>query len=322
MLSFRALSLLILALSLSSGCISCVGGTGDDSAEACTTPLTNDNNYSWTGVLNIPNYTTAEKEDIKLDFTALTEDMLCHAMDPVADVDSLGLTRFPLLTQAEIATGLTNNSLLQSNTDGYVSCEPGDLTTCMLSDFTFGGSAYEVVESYEAAGGAFLLSISKGFDPAQGALFLLFLDPQPTSTVTEIEILPTCDIVDYDVDLESRTPAVIPDDCLTIDWSGLTVSGNGEPLLPGKLDEVLIAHYATLTPGEIDDQFTDVEILADETYTLELTGGTTADLSGAVSAEGVAFEGFTAPGTWLLGLRCTANCTNPAPMFMTVVVPG
>ena len=302
--------------------LGCLDGGKDDTADVCTTVLTNANNYSWTGELNIPNYTTAEKEDIKLDFGALTEDMLCHTMDPVADVDSLGLTRFPRLTQAQIATGLTNNSLLQANTSGYVSCEPGDRTYCMLSEFTFGGTAYDVVGSYEAAGGAYLLSISTGFDPGQGALFLLFLDPQPTSTVTEIEILPTCDIVDYVVDMESLTPAVIPNDCLTIDWSGLTVSGNGEPLLPGKLDEVLIAHFGTLTAGEIDDQFTDIEILADETYTLELTGGTTADLSGAVSADGAAFGGFTADGTWLLGLRCTANCTNPAPMFMTVVVPS
>lgn len=299
---------------------SCDPGKDSDTAdEACTTSLTNDNNYSWTGVLNIPSYTTAEYADVDIRFGGLDQDMLCHGMDPVADVDSLGLTRFPSLGWADIAVGLTNNSLLQSDTNGYVSCEPGAGTSCRLSDFTFGGTPYDVVSVYGQAGGSFLLVVSTGFEPGQGALYLAFLDPQPSSSVTEVELAPTCDVVDYDVDMVSLQKAKVPEGCTSIEWSGLTVSGNGEPLIPGKLDEVLIGHYATLTPDDLDDQFTDVEILADETYTLELTGGTSADLAGAVSPDGAPFTGFTADGTWILGLRCTANCTNPAPMFMTVV---
>lgn len=300
----------------------CTTDTGDDSGNDCVTTLTNANNYQWEGVLNIPTYTTAEYQDVTLNFGQLSDDMLCHPMDPVADVDSLGLTRFPNLGWDEIAVGLTNNSLLQADTNGYVSCEPGDATHCKLSEFTFAGTAYDVVSVYGQAGGSFLLSIATGFDPGQGALYLAFLDPQPTSDVTSVEMLPACDVVDYDVDLEVATPLKMPAGCTQIDWSGLTVAGNGEPLLPSKLDQILVGHYRSLTPGEIDDQFTDVEVLADELYTLELTGGTTADLSGLVTADGQAFEGFTDEGTWLLGLRCTAGCTNPAPMFMTVVEPG
>lgn len=312
-------SLLVLTALVVAGCDP---GKDSDTAEACTTSLTNANNYSWTGLLNIPSYTTAEYADVKLNFGSLDQDMLCHGMDPVADVDSLGLTRFPTLSWEDIAVGLTNNSLLQSDTNGYVSCEPGDETSCMLGDFTFGGTAYDVVSVYGQAGGSFLLVVSSGFEPGQGALYLAFLDPQPSSAVTEVDLTPTCDVVDYDVDLVSLTKLSVPAGCTNIEWSGLTVSGNGEPLVPGKLDEVLIGHYSTLTPDDIDDQFTDVEVIADELYTLELTGGTSADLSGAVSADGAPFEGFTSEGTWLLGLRCTANCTNPAPMFMTVVESG
>lgn len=292
---------------------------GKDTADECVTSLSNANNYQWTGVLNIPSFTTAEYADVNIKFDTLSDDMLCHGMDPVADVDNLGMTRFPNLSWEEIAVGLTNNSLLQSDTNGYVSCEPGDATHCKLSDFSFGGTAYDVVSVYGQAGGSFLLVVAKGFDPGQGGLFLAFLDPQPTSDVTEISLTPTCDVVDYDVDMTQLTPTKVSGGCTNIDWTGLTVAGNGEPLIPGKLDQVLVAHYDALTPDEIDDQFTDVEVLADELYTLELTGGTQADLAGLVTADGKAFEGFTADGTWLMGLRCTANCTNPAPMFMTVV---
>lgn len=317
MLSARSVGRLPFFLLLS-GCQGCSGGT-DDSADAECVLLQNENNYAWTGGLVIPEYITAEKEDIKIDFSALTDDMLCHEMDPVADVDNLGLTRFPHMDEQEVSSGLTNNSLLQSNTNGYVSCEPGDETFCMLSDFSFGGTAYNTVEVYEEAGGTFLIVVANGYDPGQGALFLAFLKPTPGSDVTEVYLTPTCDVVDYDVDLTAMTHLALPAAPSCIDWSGLTIAGNGEPVVPGKLDEILIGHY-TQTPDELDDQFTDIELLASEFYTLELTGGTDADLTGAASADGTPFGGFTTDGTWLLGLRCT-SCTNPAPIFMTVVDP-
>ena len=281
--------------------------------------LANENNYSWSGGLNIPEFTTGEHVDVHLDFTALTDDMLCHDMDPVADVDNVSLTRFHNFSNAEIASGLTNNSLLQRDTSGYVDCQPGDTTDCLLSEFSFGGTFVDTVAEYEAAGGSFLIAIANGFDPSKGALFRLFLNPTAESDVTEVTITPTCDVVDYDVDLTAMTHLSLPAAPSCIDWSALTIAGNGEPVNPGKLDEVLIGHY-TETPDEIDDQFTDIELIATELYTLELTGGQNTDLSSAVSADGSAFGGFTTDGTWLLGLRCT-GCTNPAPIFMTVVDP-
>lgn len=317
MLSSRSVGSLALVLLLP-GCQGCTG-PDDDSADAECVSLENENNFAWTGGLVIPEYVTAEKQDITIDFSALTDDMLCHEMDPVADVDNLGLTRFPHMDEAEVSAGLTNNSLLQSDTNGYVSCEPGDRTSCKLSEFNFGGTAYNTVEVYEEAGGTFLIVVANGFDPGQGALFLAFLKPTPGSDVMEANLTPTCDVVDYDVDLTAMTHLALPAAPSCIDWSALTIAGNGEPVVPGKLDEILIGHY-TETPDELDDQFTDIEILASEFYTLELTGGTDADLSGAASADGTAFTGFTTEGTWLLGLRCT-SCTNPAPIFMTVVDP-
>lgn len=131
--------------------------------------LKNDNNYSWSGGLVIPSFQTAEHVDVHMDFSALTVDMLCHDMDPVADVDNLGLTRFPRLTQAEVATGLTNNSLLQADTNGYLSCEPGDATSCELSDFNFGGTFYDAIPTYDEAGGVYLLVAATGSTPARAA---------------------------------------------------------------------------------------------------------------------------------------------------------
>jgi len=268
--------------------------------------------------LVIPSYVTAERVDVHMDFSQLTEDMLCHDMDPVADVDSLGLTRFPLLTEAEVATGLTNNSLLQSNTNGYLACEPGDNTWCDLSEFNFGGTYYDAVSVYAESGGVYLLVVATGSKPGQGGLFLAFLQPRASSDVTDVKFENDCGVVDYGVDLESLTkPSVPANGPWVIDWSNVSATGNGQPVSPGKLDEVLVGHY-TETPAEIQERFTDLELMASELYKLELTGGTDADLSGLADVDGNAFPGFTPDGTWILGLRCT-SCTNPAPIFLTVV---
>jgi hypothetical protein len=295
----------------------CPRGNKDDSGVEAI-ELSNSNNYSWTGGLKIPGFETAETSDIHLDFSQLTQDMLCHDMDPVADVDILGLTRFPRLSEEEVGKGLTDNSLLQADTNGYLSCEPGDATSCDLSDFNFGGTFYDAVSVYKQSGGVYLLVVATGSTPGQGGLFLAFLQPRPESTVTEVVFQNDCGVVDYTVDMESLQKLALPaDGPWLIDWSNVSSSGNGQPVVPGKLDEVLVGHY-TQTPAEIQGQFTDLEPLASELYKLELTGGTEADLSGLADADGGAFPGFTTDGTWVLGLRCT-SCTNPAPIFLTVV---
>jgi hypothetical protein len=307
----------MLALSFFAALPILAGCPGKDDEEEATS-LLNENNYSWSGGLNIPSYETAEKVDVKIDWGALTTDMLCHDLDPVADIDSIGLTRFPRLSESEVSQGLTNNSLLQSDTNGYVGCEVGDETSCMLSDLNFSGTSYDTVSVYEEAQGTFLLSISEGTDPGKGVRAVGFLSPRAESTVTEANLEDNCDIVAMDVDMEALTKLAIPaGETPTIEWSSVSVAGNGEPVIPGDLDQVMVAHY-TQSVTELEAGFLDIETLASELYTLQLDGGTEAGLLGLVTEDGTGFSGFTTDGTWLLALRCL-ECTNPAPIFLTVV---
>lgn len=294
----------------------CTGDNEDSAGEV--TMLLNEQNYEWTGGLEIPSFVTAENQDILLDFSALTKDMLCHDLDPVAEVDSLGLTRFPRMTGKEVSDGLTNNSLLQSDTNGYVSCEPGDETSCNLTDFSFGGTAYDVVSIYAESGGTFLLNLSTGFEPGQGARFITQLLPTPSSDVTEVHFADNCDIVNMTFELDNlqKLPMTAAGPW-NIDWSDVSISGNGNPVIPSDLDQVMVAHF-TQTTTELEGQFLDLELIADQFYTVMLDGGTDTDLAGLVSADGAGFGGFTTDGTWLLALRCL-QCTNPAPIFLTIV---
>ena len=310
----------LLALSACSGCHPYATDSGTDTGGECTM-LSNEENYSWTGNLNIPKYVTAEYTDVHITWPDLTSDLLCHDLDPITGVTSVGLTRFPFLSTDDIATGLTDNSLKQKDTNGFVSCIPDDpRTDCYLSEFNFAGTAYDTVGVYGQAGGSFLLSFSGSTDPSGDAVWLGFLVPTPGSEVTEVSMLPTCDVAAYDVSLSDlQHTSLTKSGPWCIDWSELTTTGNQEPMIPSKIDEILIGHYDK-TPEEVAAQFLDIEVMAQDLFTLELTGGTDADLGNAVSADGTGFTGFTDDGTWILGLRCT-SCTNPVPMFLTVVDP-
>ena len=66
--------------------------------------------------------------------------------------------------------------------------------------------------------------------------------------------------------------------------------------------------------------FLELEELAAELYTMEHSGGLGSDLSELRDAQGRNFEGFSGEGTWLFSLRCE-TCANPAPLFLTVLLP-
>lgn len=311
-------SILLLACTTGGGGTGGGGGCGSGDDENDVISLLNENNYDWTGGLNIPAYETAELVDIHFDWSGLEKDMLCHDMDPVADIDSLGLTRFPLLSEEEVAEGLTNDSLLQSDTSGYVACEPGDRTECWLSEFSFGGTPYDTIGVY-MEGDTFLFNLQTGTEPGQGARFVAFLQPRASSDVTELLFTPNCDVAQMSVDFEALEQVEIPaTGPWTVEWSKLSISGNGLPVIPGDLDEVMVASFDGFEITDLEEQFIDLDLVATDLWTLQLDGGTEATLSGLVNADGEGFPGFTTDQTWLIALRCT-SCTNPAPVFMSVV---
>ena len=77
----------------------------------------------------------------------------------------------------------------------------------------------------------------------------------------------------------------------------------------------MLGYYAGATVEDLQEQFLDLELIADQTWSIELTGTTGYDL-----AEIPDFTGFTTDGTWILALTCS-TCANPAPLFLTVLEP-
>lgn len=300
------------------------GDKGDDTGTASANLLLTDaHNFSYTGDVDVPSAVTVSGQDITICWDQVSDDMQCHDVDPVADFDNIGLARFPHKTQADVELGLSENSLLMADVDGYVEWNTDHSSTCVqLADFSFFGTPINVPKEYNADGGTYMLMLTEGQEPGIGARAITFLEPRVDSDVTQVDMQGSCGLLDFAASLEALTPLDVPAAGPWVaDWSALTKDGIGADLRLENIDRLMIAFYEGQTPADLQTRFLDLEIIQTASYELALPGGSTADLADASSASGAAFPGFSGDGTWLIALFC-GRCYNPAPVFLTVASPS
>jgi hypothetical protein len=315
----------LLALPLALAFTACVRDDGDDTADTDvagpaadgTVPLGDANNFSYDGTLDAPSFPMAELTDATLDWSALHTDIQCHALDPVADIDNTALIVFPYLSEEEVETGLSDGSLAQVDMGVYLSYQPGDTTSVSLTQLTFFGTDADIETHFTEGSGAWLLLLTTGTEVAVGARMLTFLTPTVGETTTTASVDDGCPVLDFHADLASLQPVpVLADGPWKLDWSGLTRDGHGGEFVPTRVDSVMVARFDLSVP-ELQDRFLDLEDLAVESYTYDLGGGTSADL-GALAGPSDPFPGFSGDGVWAVALLCS-TCSNPAPLFLTIV---
>ncbi len=296
------------------------GDTGEPVVANIT--LTDANNFSYVGDINVESFVTASASDIEVCWDGVTEDLQCHDMDPVADIDNVGLVRFPHLSETEVETGLSNNSLQQADISGYVEWNTDHTRSCVnLSELSFFGTGIDITKEYTEDGGTYMLLLAEGLEPGVGARMLIFLDPQAGSDVTRVDVPGGCGLLDFSADIESLTKVTPPaDGPWVVDWSAITSDGLGAEINLNDIDGVMLGFYQGMSAADLQAQFLDLELIATELYTIDLEGGSVADLSTATGTGGT-FSGFTEGGLWVLALTCS-RCYNPAPVFLTVMEPG
>lgn len=105
----------------------------------------------------------------------------------------------------------------------------------------------------------------------------------------------------------------------TVDWRGVATSAYGADFDRFLADELFIGHWADGTsPQTLATQIHGLRSTASGWWTMDVEGDREARLEIARDAQGGNFPGFTAQGTWVLGVRCS-TCLGPAPHWMTVV---
>ena len=277
--------------------------------------LDDSNNYAYAGDVTIPAYITAPAVDLDICWDQVLNDIQCHELDPTQDIDLVSLIRFPHLTEDEVAYKVSNDSLQQVDQDGYVELETKGGTCANLSELSFFGTPIDVPNEY-GTDNTYLLTISTGTTTGLGTRVMAFLTPTKGETNTAVSLESGCGVLDFEGDIESLTAVPVSlDGPWVFDWSALTTNGLGNTMSLSNIDGMLLGYYEGATIQDLQEQFLDLELIADQTWFVELSGTTGFDL-----AEIPDFTGFTTDGTWILALTCS-TCANPAPIFLTVLEP-
>jgi hypothetical protein len=280
--------------------------------------LQDDHNYGFSGQLEIDAIALKELSDPVFDWSELTTDLQGHSLDPVDDVDSASVVVFRDLSEEDVEWGLSTNTLDQSSVALFVSLEIGSSTQAQLSDFTLFGNDVDVEQYFEEGYGTWLLTLNTGTEPGVGTRIAAFISPSAEAEDERLDLVDGTASLTVDASLTGLTGPAIPaqDPEVIIDWSKVLTDGQGGEFQPGSIDLVTIGRYDDMSAEELEADFLDLELLADEQWELHLYG--TEAALGELSNETGNFPGVEPDSTWVLALRCSL-CTNPAPPFLTLL---
>jgi hypothetical protein len=180
---------------------------------------------------------------------------------------------------------------------------------------------YFSATSYDPAMHTYTVMVASGIVLGKGTRMIQSFRLDPASTNTNVVVTNDSTTLDYEVDLLSLVPTQVPaaTAAVTVDWSGMTVNAHGAEFSTTKITRVLLGRY-TETPAELQSKFLDLDMIAEELYSVDVPPGTSIDLSTATTASGQAFMGIDATSTWVLSLVC-GECNNPAPWYLTFLEP-
>jgi hypothetical protein len=307
------------------------GEGGDDSngASAGAVMLTDANNYTSTSVLTLPTVQTAPGADLEICWDAVTQDMQCHPIDPVAGIDAVTFLRFDGWDPAEIVRRLGIGNLTSNEFGRVLDIETDHVSTCaQFSTFDFFGKPVDLAADYpDDPNNTYVLVFAKGTTPGVGAQTMMYIDPTTGETNTRVDAPSGCSgILDFTANIQQVAPITMPAaGPWEVDWSGVTMDSNGVPIPFSQIDSILVGFYQGMTTADLETQFLDIELIATELYEMPHNGTSSlsANLAGAMErTTGAPFAGFTrTDGVWMMAMMCS-KCQNPAPLILTIVQPG
>jgi hypothetical protein len=328
---------LLLAAGVTAGVAACgSGGSGASGPSVtCTSGMiiaNEANDYHFTSQLTLEPVTVQPMSNLKFDWSALTKDFQGHALNPATDVNTAVVTLWDLkladLEDALNTDNLFTSDLIESPPPNY---STNGVTSAMLYDFAAPGetltpaqfNAYFDASKYTPANSSFLFIVQSGTDIGRNMRMMQAFDLDANSQNTTIALTNASTMLQYTADLLSLHPTGVPaaTAALTLDWGQLTTSALGRPFDPTQITSAIVGHY-TQTRQQLQEQFLDLETITTEFYRAATPSGTVLDFTKLVKdGDGSPFPGVSADGTWLVGLIC-GNCRNPAPWYMTILVPA
>ena len=310
------------------------GGVMSDACGSSADPFTvfaaEANNFTFQSSLVLDVQKVAPRTLLDFDWSALDTNFQGQPVSATADIRSVVLIVWDI-TPEEIAQKINEDATnLSSFVQGTVQFDTmNTATSANLADFTAFGSA--VLEATlldyldptinDPATHAYTLMAQEG--DAQlgvGVQMIQAFQIDTAETTTTVTMSNASTVLDWEADLSMLTPTVVPagQPGILIDWSEIETRGYGGEFIPNKITEVIIGRLG-LTVPEIEQDFLNLEFIADDLWRGTVAAGVTFNLEDLVhDVSGEPFPGITPDETWILGLLCT-TCTNPTPWYITKV---
>ena len=207
------------------------------------------------------------------------------------------------------------------------------MTSATLDEFTSNGQDIDVEKEFSIDGDfppdnhIYVLVLGAGSAPGYSAQIAAFIEPVDSQDApTDLDITPNAVSLRYKAELSEETYHVpARADKVTINWvDGMEEKENalGQPWRWNQVHQVMLFFIEGMDAAGLEENFLDLEPLADETYVYEAMTAEPISLDMLEDENGVPFEGFDrTDGLWIIALRCTINCNNPAPKYLTVLDP-
>lgn len=288
------------------------------------------NNYSFTSSLEIVTTPVTPLSNLSIDWSGVTEDFLGNPIDPTVDIESVYVIVWRL-TVEQMKEKLNADTLGTPDSAGAIAYynDTGATASTIYEFEVPGGGELPMDElldrldpaQFPPAMHSYTVMPSEGGTPGEGAKMVHAFVLDDTSTNTEIIVNNDSTELTYSAVLTTLTPTYVPAGAanILVDWSDMLLNAMGREFVGTSIFEVLVAKY-TETPQELEQNFLQIENIAEEMYRGEVVAGRELGLTALAKEDGTPFAGISADGTWIMALICGV-CANPAPWYITLLKP-
>lgn len=265
--------------------------------------LSDRHNYVFDSYFLVDSTSILEMQDANVSWDGLRKDILGNELK-TSDISQLSIVRFPQLTQEAVLLGIENDTLRQSDLSGAVELDATGRSEAMLSDFSINGTPLSPEDELLQESGTYLIFANK----EERVVSLQFFEPRFDENNQDIILTDTSTIIDYSVSF-GEPIAVEEAKNLYLDWSDLTQTGTGNPIVLQRIDRLVLAGFRE-DIIELESDFLRSRSFAEMIIEVDVAGVQAIPFSRIE-----AFQDFNPDLTWLLALECSL-CLNPAPFFV------
>ena len=306
----------LLALLVGAGC----APEAPVSAEPCARcTLSDDNQYAYEALLDAEVIEVAPGADAEVDWHSVSRDLQGHTV-ATADISEALLIGFLDLSPAEVAAELAADTLRQDSIAVWLTATSSS-GHAKFSDFSLMGNHLDA-QKYVQPGVTWLVAVREPGSARIASMVFVTANAAAERRESRTTGGPRAEVVldnessvlDVDVDFVSAEQVWVASNepALVLDWSDVSADGLGNPLSFPTVTDLFLGRFSQ-SRSELQAGVFDLEMTAEESWTMRLGGSSWANLS---SLQGkTPFTGVSDDETWVMLLACS-QCLNPAPRLV------